>query len=218
MLTALFQHIPRCIFEPIAVLGMFGFVLVLFRRWQKNRLETVLWGGAMLFMIAWRVVRPINADRYAIILIPLMIFFSVVWVDEIVKVCRKYLHFSDHRLFLALLLIVCAVKSFHGNVEDRQMFAMIEALKADAERFPGKPTVVSNRDVSVFLGDGFEVYRIDIYGPFSVAELPRGDYYLLKCKDKRGPLTPDTPELLQLKSLRHPGGKSEFVLWKRVKP
>lgn len=216
MYKALFQHIPRCLFEPVAFLGLIGLILFLRRHWKKDKAETLLFGGTVLFMVVWRLMMPINADRYTLILIPPAIFFSIDAIREIAEFCRKYIpKFPDYRIFLGVLMIGCIGKSFSGNREDKLMFGMVDFLKQEAKDSPGKVKVVSNRDLSLFLGDRFEFEYAHIDKNIRLSKLPRADYYLLKLNFKKQTPDPADRDFQQIKKIRKNGGKFDFILWKR---
>ncbi|GEM_PF-4679126 len=215
MFKVLLQHIPRCLFEPVAALGVIGFIFFLCRHWKKSKSETLLFGFTAVFMVSWRMAMPINADRYALLLAPGAIYFSVVAICGIADFCRKYCRFPAARWFLWILLILSIVKSTDGNPEDRNFFPLMETIKKDARNVPDRPIrVLSNRDVSCFLGDDFQVEVVQIAGPFCYGNLPYADYYLLKLNAKKTPVDCGNPDFQVVQTLR--AHKSTFVLMKRV--
>ena len=130
MIDYLFGSIPRMISEPLAVAVLVWAVLAVFFYKKRNRDFFVLSAGAILFMIAWRVIcHPVmHSGRYSSVLIyPTLIFCAIVSLKSCVFLrwmcCKFNFEFSCRRSLIVIfsaavvigLAVPCLVKSLRVN-------------------------------------------------------------------------------------------------------
>lgn len=152
MLAALFLRISHCVCEPLAVGALIGMTGFLCRHWRRSRSETLLIAGLLLFVIGWRTVMPILADRYAFFLVPAAIFFTVYGVKEVAGLCRRLLPGVPwHFLWAAGLLITVACISLLHTNEDRAFFALLDIFRREIRDVQSPVILWSDHDFSAFL-------------------------------------------------------------------
>ena len=139
MLKALLQHIPRMLYEPMAVSAILALAVMAVFYWKKRNSFTVFLAFAISFMLLWRILSGIISDRYAAVLIvPAVIssawlFFNLArfleykhWLP--VKFCRILPY-----LLLAGMVIACVAKTMRFNTYQPLYYGQL-AVKDDLAR------------------------------------------------------------------------------------
>lgn len=101
-----FRKIPSIVYEPVAVFGVIGFIIVLtaFRKLKKEKFYIWLC-GSILFMIFWRAAVQIISSRYALILmIPFTIGASYCCF-KLEELARKVKKFPER--FVKYIPLIC---------------------------------------------------------------------------------------------------------------
>ena len=109
MLRVIFHTIPTGVNEFIFVIGIVGFVLLLFLKKRNNRVfqACII---AVLLMFAWRIAITIESARYSIVLIYL---FALVTARQLYYFLKSNVIYI--RAF-AVLLICCCLYFFSDNI------------------------------------------------------------------------------------------------------
>ena len=138
MLKALLQHIPRMLYEPMAVSAILGLVVMalFYFCWKKRNDFTIFLAFAVTFMLLWRILSGIISDRYAaVLIIPATI--STAWLFFNLARFLEYKHWLPVKfcrilpyLLLAGMVIACLTKTMRFNTYQPLYYGQL-AVKAD---------------------------------------------------------------------------------------
>ena len=219
MWRVLLERIPHCVCEPFAVGALLGGVYFLYLHWRKSRVETLLIGALLTFLVGWRVARPIQADRYAFALVPVAVFFTVWGIRLVAGWGRRWFpRIPWTFLWFTGMLITVICISFLHHEEDRAFFTLFRALRREIRGMDTPVVLVANRDFSFFLDRRIRMFLCE--WPNVQKQLPLPDasvrYVLFRLPRKMPPI----PEKLrrELQPVAEVSGrgrrKFSYHLWK----
>lgn len=148
----LFQRIPGMLFEPFAILGVFGLILAAILYWKRHSPLYWVIGLGILFMLSWRLGIQIISSRYASILIyPVVIAtayfcFQTEWlVKYIPKIPAKWCKYVPY-LFVIGLGAASLGKALHYNPYGDRLLLISKLILKDAQGRSNPHILAANHD------------------------------------------------------------------------